>query len=217
MFSIVIVMEWSGIFKLNSNVASSVFNRITQAVLFGVIFLIMMIPQFIVWKILYGKFILYSYSGEGFNFFSPHLLDTLFSAYHGLISWTPVVLPALIGMGLFCRKQPKIGAVFLTAFALQWYLNASWGCWWFGVSFGNRAYISCSFIFATGLAALLSETQKWAQAVRFISIVLIGWNLLFIYQYTLGMLPHNEPVVWKQVLINQYKVIVKVVKMGSNL
>jgi len=219
-FSIVLVMEWSGIFKLGSNAASSLFERIIQAVLFGAMVLIVLIPQFIVWKILYGKFILYSYSGEGFNLFSPHLLDTLFSAYHGLISWTPVILPALVGMGLFCRKQPKIGFLLLTAFALQWYLNASWWCWWFGVSFGNRAYISCSFIFAIGLAALLSEIQKWKMTVRLISVALIGWNLLFISQYTLGMLPHNEPVVWKQVIINQYEVIgegIKIIKFKKGL
>jgi len=213
LFSILIVMELSGIFKLNASVAPSIFKRTTQAVLFGVCFLFTLIPQFIVWKILYGKFILYSYSGEVFNLFSPHLLDTLFSAYHGLISWTPVILPALAGLGLFYRKQPKIWAILLIAFALQWYLNAAWGCWWFGVSFGNRAYISCSFIFAIGIADLLSTAKKWALTVRFISVALIVWNLLFISQYTLGMLPHNEPVVWKQVFINQYKVIDKGIKL----
>jgi len=213
MFSIVLVMEWSGIFKFGSNIASSLFERIKQAVLFGVMFLIMLIPQFIVWKILYGKFILYSYSGEAFNLFSPHLLDTLFSAYHGLISWTPIILPALIGMGLFCQKQPRIGVLLLTAFALQWYLNAAWGCWWFGDSFGNRAYISCSFIFAMGLATLLSETRKWTLTVRFLSAALIGWNLLFISQYTLMMLPHNEPAVWKQVVINQLDVVDEIIKI----
>jgi hypothetical protein len=216
MFSIVIVMEWLGIFKRDSHVVSSGLERIKQMFLFGVIFLIMLIPQFIVWKILYGQFIFYSYSSEGFNFLSPHLLDTLFSAHHGLISWTPVILAALVGLGLFCRKQPKIGAALLTAFALQWYLNASWWCWWFAISFGNRAYVSCSFIFAIGLAAILSETKKWTLTVRLISVALIGWNLLFISQYSLGILPRDEPVRWKQVLINQYEVVGKGIKFLSS-
>ncbi len=215
MFSIIIFMELSGILKFNSKIASSVIERIKKAVLFCVIYFIMLIPQFIVWKILYGQFIVYSYSNEGFNYFSPHLLDTFFSAYHGLISWTPVILPALIGLALFCRKRPKIGTALLVAFAVQWYINAAWWCWWFGVSFGNRAYISCSFIFAIGIATFISETKKWMLTVRFISVVLIAWNLLFISQFSLGMLPRNEPVLWKQVFINQYEVLGKGIKLLS--
>ena len=63
-----------------------------------------LIPQFIVWKVIYGEFLVYSYSGEGFYFFAPKLLETLFSSRHGLISWTPIIAFALGGYILYSRR-----------------------------------------------------------------------------------------------------------------
>jgi hypothetical protein len=172
-----------------------------------------LLPQFVTWKILYGHFLFYSYEGEGFNFANPHLLDSLFSARHGLISWTPGLLLSLAGVFIFPWKQPKLGLALIFAFVLQWYLNASWHCWWFGNSFGGRAYINCSFIFAIGIAMFLSSTKKWLVPIRLFLVALVGWNILFVVQYTLKMLPHGESVDFKQVLHNQFNLFSEILSV----
>jgi hypothetical protein len=207
LFSVLFVLELLRLIRFDTESAPPFTKRIIQALVFALSFGCMLIPQLIVWKIVYGKFLLYSYTGENFYFTSPHMLDSFLSANHGLISWTPIIFPSLIGFMFFIRKQPGIGSAMLIAFLLQWYLNASWWCWWFGVSYGNRAYICCSLIFAVGIASLITELQKRKWSFRLTGTALIVWNLLFISQYSLGMLPHEGPVAWKQVFINQYKVV----------
>ncbi len=213
MFLVLLVIEWIGVLKIDSSFVSRLRKQIIEIGLFVIALLIILLPQFVTWKILYGHFLFYSYEGEGFNFANPHLLESLFSARHGLISWTPGILLSLAGVSIFLRKNPKIGLVLIVAFVLQWYLNASWHCWWFGHSFGGRAYINCSFIFAIGIAMFLTSVKKWRVSIHLLLAALIGWNLLFGFQYTLGMLPHAEAVEFRQVLLNQFRVFYKILSV----
>ncbi len=170
-----------------------------------------MIPQFIVWKILYGRFIVYSYTGEGFNFFEPKLIQTLFSSKHGLISWTPIILFCVLGLLLFMKNERKIGSFLLTALILQWILNASWCNWWFGAAYGGRAFMNCTFIFIMGLAAFLQRIDFQAKRpfILAASMGLVAWNLLFMGQYILGLTPLEDYLSWPTVLKNQGVVIRK--------
>ena len=98
----------------------------------------------------------------------------------------------------------KLAVTLLIAFLLQVYLNASWAdYWWFGESFGSRAYMNCSFIFAFGLARFLSATRRIKAVVYPVFAALILWNLLFIAQFTMGMISRSEAVDFGQVLSNQ--------------
>ncbi|NCC25889.1 MAG: hypothetical protein EOM25_11970, partial [Deltaproteobacteria bacterium] len=71
-------------------------RRLFESIFFGLFFLLPLLPQLVVWKILYGKFLVFSYQGEGFDFFHPKLWASLFSDRHGLISWTPSVALGLL-------------------------------------------------------------------------------------------------------------------------
>jgi hypothetical protein len=207
LFLVLLALEWVDVFKIESGFVSRFLKQILDIAIFGLSLLIALLPQFVYWKILYGHFLLYSYQSEPFNFTNPHLLDSLFSSRHGLITWTPMILIGLVGVFLFLGKQPKFGLGLILAFILQWYLNASWHCWWFAHSFGGRAYLNCSFIFAIGIAMILTKTKERVITTYFLLGALIGWNLLFTAQYTLGMLPYTEAVDFKQVLHNQFIVI----------
>ena len=207
LFLVLLVIEWIGLLKIDSSFVSRLRKQIIDVGLFVIALLIILLPQFVVWKILYGNFLVYSYEGEGFNFTNPHLLDSLFSAQHGLISWTTGILISLAGVFLFLFKHPKLGSALIVAFVLQWYLNASWWCWWFSHSFGGRSYINCSFIFAIGIAMILTSTKKWRLPIYLLLVALIVWNLMFIYQFILGMLPHEEAVDFKQVLHNAIQIV----------
>ena len=197
-------LEWLGIFKSGSGYLDHWRRNIGNAAVFGVVFLVALFPQFIAWKILYGQFLVDSYDSAGFDFANPFIWESLFSPRHGLISWTPIILLAIAGLLLALRNNTQLAATLLFAFLLQVYINASWtDYWWFGESFGSRAYMNCSFIFAFGLAQFLSATRKIKVVVYPVFAALILWNLLFIAQFTMGMVSRSEAVDFGQVLSNQ--------------
>jgi len=110
---------------------------ISRSLYIGIAACLILIPQLIVWKIVCGEFILYSYEKEVFYFTKPALFKSLFSAKHGLIYWTPIVGLALGGLFLSLKRYKKIALLLIACFVLQWYLNASWHSWSYAVSFGN--------------------------------------------------------------------------------
>ncbi|MCP4400856.1 MAG: glycosyltransferase family 39 protein, partial [bacterium] len=102
LFTVLLLVEWLGGLKSESSLPSPPFSkRLVEGGFFGGAFLFMLVPQFIVWKILYGQFLYFAYRGKGFDFLNPHLVESLFSARHGLISWTPVIFLALTGVLFF--------------------------------------------------------------------------------------------------------------------
>ena len=91
--------------------------------------------------------------------------ETLFSWYHGLATWTPVLLLAIAG--LFFVKDKALARAGLITFAAQWLLLSVLERWfWGGLSFGQRRFDSCTLFFIIGLAALLERLPRW-----------LGWTL----------------------------------------
>ncbi|MBW1782108.1 MAG: glycosyltransferase family 39 protein [Deltaproteobacteria bacterium] len=180
---------------------------VRNGALFLLVVVLALIPQFIVWKVIYGEFIVYTYPGEGFHFLAPKLLETLFSSRHGLIRWTPIIAFALGGYILYFRKAGSIFFALLICFLLQWYVNASWHCWWFGNSFGGRAFINCTFIFTIGLSALITRFYEKRIYLFAIFTALVAWNFVFTAQYIVGLIPQGDHVTWKTVARNSTKLI----------
>jgi hypothetical protein len=59
-------------------------------------------------------------------------------------------------------------------------------------------------------------TKKWVIPTWFLLAALITWNLLFVAQYTLGMLPHGEAVDFKLVWHNKFNVLSKIFSIFIN-
>ncbi len=167
-------------------------ETVLQVLVMGAVFLVVFSPQMIVWKVLYGGFITVP-QGAGFvSWFKPALFDVLLSSRHGLFSWTPVILLAVIGLFMFPKEKRQLGYLLLAAFALQLYINSVAG--WVGWSFGMRRFINCSGLFSLGLAAFLTKIQ---QRVRLRYLALIGllpiiWNVLFVIQYYWNLIPPDD-------------------------
>src|SRR5262249_62157267 len=88
---------------------------------------------------------------------SPAFLRVLFSSNHGLLSWTPIVAFALVGLLLLSIRLPRVGVPFLAA-VLAFYLFISVFPNWAGISsYGNRFFISVTPLFILGLAYLLER------------------------------------------------------------
>ena len=61
----------------------------------------------------------------------PRFLDLLFSSYHGLFLWSPVLAIGLIGL-LRLRGKPGVAPLLAVAFAMQAVINGLVKVWWGG-------------------------------------------------------------------------------------
>jgi len=196
-------------FSHRLNYRRVLFTWVSGCIYLAAVFLAL-IPQFVVWKIIYGGFFVYSYAGEGFDFLSPKLLQVLFSSRHGLISWTPIIFFSIWGLLLFLRKEKRVGLFIFICLLMQLYVNASWNCWWFANAYGARAFINCTFIFVLGLCTFFDFAQRKGRFLTILggSALIIVWNLLFIVQFSLKLISHTESISWSVMARNQVGVII---------
>lgn len=129
---------------------------------------------------LWGEPRLLPYPAESFAGGWSGVLGTLVSDRHGLFVYHPwyVVLLGLCLAALFDSSLRALAAGSVASFVLLVLVNGSWWCWWFGDSFGNRAFIE-SLPCLTLISALrfprLALRRASVQALR---VVLVGTILL---------------------------------------
>lgn len=140
-------------------------------------------PQLIVWWRLYGHPLLVP-QGEGFMRWSaPALWQVLFSDFHGLFTWTPVLALAVAGFVWLVRRDRLVGFAAVVCFALSWYANAAVADWWAGEAFGARRFVSCFPIFVLGLAALFARWTGRPAAIAGLCTTFVVLNGLLLVQY----------------------------------
>lgn len=141
------------------------------------------LPQMVAWTILYGSPVLVP-QGEAFmRWTAPELQATLFSTYRGLVTWTPVVGLALVGLALVPVKHRVAGLGLLAVFGITWYVNASVADWWGGEAFGARRFVSCLPAFVIGLAALVDRLGWNSRRLAIASGMVTVHTLLLLVQY----------------------------------
>ncbi len=181
-------------------------------VLFAAAALAAFSPTLVVKKIIFGSYLDFGYT-EGWFWKSPAFFKVSFSADHGLFSWTPIVVLAVVGLFLLRRYDRHLAFYVVTVFAVFWYVI---GCYenWQGISsFGNRFFVSLTCLFILGLAAFfdsLAHTLQERRAVILASsltAVLILWNLGLVYQWGTHLIPVRGPISWRQVAYNQCCVV----------
>jgi len=141
--------------------------------------------QCLFWYLQTGHFFLYSYQGEGFNFSNPEFVNILFSYRKGLFIYTPVLFISLFGIVfLAIKKKFYLMSTWLAFFLILTYILSSWHSWYYGCSFGLRAYIDFYAIFFIPFALLLSGSAIWI-SISFVAISLftIPVNIIQAYQY----------------------------------
>jgi hypothetical protein len=144
------------------------------------------------------------------NWTSPVVSSVLFSANHGLLSWTPVLIPALLGLIAALRKDALLGAGLLSAVLIFTYFISSYPDWDGLSSFSNRFFLSLTPVFVIGLAAALNAFARWwkrpgndvALASGVLALFAI-WNAGFIFQWGTQMIPSRGTISWKQMANNQ--------------
>lgn len=118
------------------------------------------LPQLLVWQAFYGHFFASPYSKQ-LDWLRPHLLETLFSPFHGLFIYAPVLLAALAGLFLLYRQHKTLSIGMGLAWLGLSYIVSTNLAWWAGASFGNRYFLVLTPIFALMIGALLHHSLHW--------------------------------------------------------
>lgn len=168
--------------------------------------LLVFLPQLLAYRVLNGNFLPARNVTDKFTWDGNHILDVLFSNFHGLFTWTPVVLLAVIGLIFLWRKDKFLAAVFLITFAVETYLLGSFSTWFGGAAFGGRRFINCTVLFVVGFAALADalQTRVPRPILAGAGAALVLWNLFFIIQFVTGMVPRQQPVDMLEMARNQF-------------
>lgn len=143
------------------------------------------------WWIFFG-----SPTGNPYNYLQtyfwlrPALLEVLFSSYHGLYFFAPLLLLCTLGLYPLWRRDRELGPAFLLVFAAQTYVNAGALSWWGGSSFGARYFVGLGPLFSLGLAALM----EWGwnrRAARLLgaaaAFLCLAWTFLLFMQGVAGL------------------------------
>jgi hypothetical protein len=174
-----------------------------------------MAPTFIAHRIIYGSIFETGYIPIGFwNWGSPYLFSVLFSSNHGLISWTPVILFAVIGLVAFWRSVPRTGLAFLAAALAFYYFIAAYPDWAGISSYGSRFFISLTPLFVLGLAVFLDrftrvfQTRRAALAAACVFLAcFVFWNAGLMFQWGTHLIPARGPISFSEMIRNQFLVV----------
>ena len=136
---------------------------------------------------------------QGARLGDPHVLQTLFSSRHGLLSWTPLLWAGYLGFLPLLRRKPALAWPLVPPLLLLTYLNMCAGDWWAGGSFSNRRFDSLLPILALGIAASLDVAREAlrrrpALALLGLAVPLVTWNVLLAEQLRRGQLPRDATV-----------------------
>lgn len=187
---------------------------LSSHVVYFLVFLVSLLPTFISRAIIFGSPFETGYpSVDQWNWKDPAFGRVLWSSDHGIFSWTPILLLAIIGL-VILRRTDKQLANYLMAVAVAFYLVVSLHTNWDGLSsFGNRFFISLSPAFILGLAALFDFVAKTFQERRLPALVsvattiLVIWNLGLIYQWGTHLIPARGPISFREAAYNQIAVV----------
>jgi hypothetical protein len=152
---------------------------------FGLAALLIALPQLVIDKVYYGRLLPKGAPDITFDFTHPHLLAILFSTHHGWLSWSPLVVVALLGIPWVVRRFEWFGLGLAVIGLGQLLLNASLSDWWGGLAFGSRRMTDQTLLLALGLAAVCTYLFRRRLAVVAYGLVAVGiaWTFVLMAQY----------------------------------
>lgn len=118
---------------------------------------------------LWGHFAVTGYTQEPFSGGLRGVVGTLFAARHGLFVYHPWYLLTLIltAFALLRRDTRSAASGTLAAFMALTLINGTWWAWWFGDSFGNRAFIELILPLVVTSGLWLSRARPLRLVLRF--------------------------------------------------
>ncbi len=152
-------------------------------------FLPVIFIQLFLWKWESGHWLVWSYSGEGFRWFHPHLWETLFSFRIGFLVHSPVMLLVLAGFVLWFRKNRFVAGWWLFYLLVLSYVISAWWCWDYESAFGNRPFTEHLIFLLLPLIPLI--TRYYRPAILIISLfAVIG--IIRLWSYDSGYMTNQR-------------------------
>jgi len=207
--------QYLAAFRRDASASPRVSDLLTRHFLFGVVVLICLLPTFITRYIVYGGALESGYVPlRDWLWFSPAFVNVLFASNHGLLSWTPILLLAIVGLFLFWRRAPLVGAPVLAAFLAFYVFIACYPDWAGISSYGNRFFVSLTPLFILGLSVFLERFARTFRsrkaALATVSAVLalfILWNAGLMFQWGTHLVPVRGPISVSEMIHNQFFVV----------
>lgn len=167
-------------------------KNLKKWMVFGITVLLVIAPQLVVTRILYGTLVTDPQGKGGMVWMNPQIRLVLFNAVQGLFSLNPLLLPAILALPFLWLRNTRLTWGMLLAVVSQSYINAVRRDW-AGVGFGMRRFLNLTPGFALGLMVLFAftrpQSRRWVRKVYLLTGgILIVWNLLLMAQYYLSEL-----------------------------
>jgi hypothetical protein len=187
----------------------------SQNLVFLLTIFVATLPLYITRKLIFGGYFnLGPYAHQAWDWSAPHWCSVLFSSDHGLLSWTPLLGLALLGL-FFAPLRGRSLALYLATAAVAFFYVISSYPYWDGLSsFGNRFFVSLTPVFIFGLALLLyAVARPFSSSVRPIVLqsaiiaCFVCWNFAFIFQWGAHLIPVRGPISWNEMIHNQFVVV----------
>ncbi len=193
---------------------SAVGHQLARNIVFTLVLILAVVPTLVTRAIVFGgPFRFGAYGALPWDWSAPHWREVLFSSNHGLLSWTPLIALAIVGL-LWAGEQAREITAYCGAAALGFYYVISSYPYWDGASsFGNRFFISLTPVFILGLGLLFQRVGRLCTPRNGIvaQAGLVGllavWNGGFIFQWGTQMIPARGPISWSQMGHNQITVV----------
>ncbi|MDX2177703.1 MAG: hypothetical protein SF028_14670 [Candidatus Sumerlaeia bacterium] len=154
------------------------------------------VPQLLAWKVVYGEYLLYSYTGERFRAWPSNAPLVLAGARNSLFLWSPLWLLALGALAQPVRRDAGVLAGLAALFAGFLWLYGSWEFYWLGTSFGMRGFVDISAVAMVGAASLVERTRGPLPGRRLLAAAValsILWSLWMVGAYRAEVQRGGEP------------------------
>ena len=149
-------------------------------------FFIGFLPQILIWKFFFYTYWYSPYIHYGFDFLKPHVLFVLFNRQNGLLTITPIILFAFLGILMLRHKLSTLKFYCISYFLLQLYLISSWSAYYQGGSYSIRMIITTYPLIVFGLAEVIGRVSKKSKIFTYILISLFAcFNFASIINYLL--------------------------------
>jgi hypothetical protein len=209
------VRQYLAAFRGPAKAGENAGQLFVKHLLFAAAVVACLLPTFLTRLYIYGSIFESGYLPlSEWSWRSPFLLAVLFSANHGLLSWTPILAFAVAGLFLFWRRQPRVGGMFLVA-ALAFYLFIACYPDWAGISsYGNRFFVSLTVLFILGLSVSLDSIASFFRSRRAalaaasaVLLCFILWNFGLMFQWGSHLVPARGPISFREMVHNQFFVV----------
>lgn len=152
--------------------------------------LIGLLPQFVAWKLVWGNWLVNPMGGGFLSWSEPQILSVVWSQRHGLFTWHPILLLAVLGFIPAWRKDRGLTAVCVALLVSMVYVNGAVADWWAMDSFGHRRFAGLYPAFAWGLSGAFASLRgaRWRRAL--LALLLAGalFNLGLAHGYRTGVI-----------------------------